>query len=115
MALNGDMGDQTAPVEYVDKPACGIRGHGHPVQDYVGCVAALMETLNRRPDREPMLPQALGDEWFSRNLADRSAFHRALCEPRFTNLRDLDTAFEMEGGVKARAAEYAQRSAGSAA
>lgn len=111
MAMNDAVGDQVAPVQYVDKPACGTRAHGHPIKDLVGCVAALMETLNHRPDREPMLPQALGDEWFSRSFEDRSAFHRAMCEPQFTNLRDIDKAFEIEGGVKARAAEYAKQDA----
>jgi len=111
--MNTDMG-QVWPVEHVDKPACGhgVDGHNHPAQDRYACVEAIaygapgMISAQRRPTD---LQRGFVGAYFDRPLADQAAFHRAMCEPRYTSPRDIDKAFEIEADARRREQAFAAR------
>jgi hypothetical protein len=55
------------------------------------------------------LQRAFVGAYFDRPLADQAAFHRAMCEPRYTSPRDIDKAFEIEGETRRREQAFAAR------
>lgn len=117
--MNTDMG-QVWPVEHVDKPACGhgVRGHNHPTQDRYGCVDAIASAapgMHTRQGRATNLFHGFVSAYFERPLAEQAAFHRAMCERRYTSPRDIDTAFKIEADARAREKLFAERQNGSAA
>lgn len=117
--MNTDMG-QVWPVERVDKPACGhgVKGHNHPAQDRYGCVESIayaapgMRTANGGMTN---LFHGFVGAYFERPYADHAALHRAMCEPRYTSPRDVDTAFAIEAEAREREKLLTERQNGSAA
>lgn len=117
--MNTDMG-QVWPEEHVDKPACGhgVKGHNHPAQDRYGCVDAIASGapgMHNAQGQATDLFQGFVSAYFDRPFAEQAAFHRAMCEPRYTSPRDIDTAFKIEATAREREKLFAARRSGSAA